>query len=53
MVDNQEITDQFIKNLKSNPNKAHDLMGEMKRSIRKTEMGKNYQTANTQNHTHH
>ena len=29
MVANQEITDQFIQNLKSNPNKVHDLTGEM------------------------
>ena len=33
MVANQEITDQFIQNLKSNPNKVHDLTGEMKKSI--------------------
>ena len=32
MVANQEITDQFIRNLKSNPNKVHDLTGEMKKS---------------------
>ena len=31
MVVNQEITDQFIQNLKSNPNKVHDLSGEMKK----------------------
>ena len=31
MVANQEITDQFIQNLKSNPNKVHDLTGEMKK----------------------
>ena len=30
IVANQEITDQFIQNLKSNPNKVHDLKGEMK-----------------------
>ena len=35
MVANQEITDQFIHNLKSNPNKFHDLTGEMKRSLKK------------------
>ena len=28
MVSNQEITDKFIQNLKSNPNKVHDLTGE-------------------------
>ena len=33
MVDNQEITDQFIQNLKINPNKVHDLTGEMKKSF--------------------
>ena len=33
MVANQEITDQFIQNLKSKPNKVHDLTGEMKKSI--------------------
>ena len=27
MVANQEITDQFIQNLKSNPNNVHDLTG--------------------------
>ena len=31
MVDNKEITDQFIHNIKSNPNKVHDLTGEMKK----------------------
>ena len=30
MVANQEITDQFIQNIKSNPNKVHDLTVEMK-----------------------
>ena len=35
MVVNQEITDQFIQNLKSNPNKVHDLTGEMKKSLKK------------------
>ena len=33
MAANQEITDQFIQNLKSNPNKVHDLTGEMKKNI--------------------
>ena len=32
MVANQEIMDQFIHHLKSNPNKVHDLTGEMKKS---------------------
>ena len=35
MVANQEITDQFIHNLKNNPNKVHDLTGEMKKSFKK------------------
>ena len=35
MVANQEIIDQFIQNLKSNPNKVHDLTGEMKKSFKK------------------
>ena len=30
---NEEITDQFIQNLKSNLNKVHDLTGEMKKSL--------------------
>ena len=34
MVANQEITDQFIQNLKSNPNKVHELTGEMKKSVK-------------------
>ena len=35
MVANQEIIDQFIQNLKINPNKVHDLTGEMKKSFLK------------------
>ena len=35
MVANKEIKDQFIKNLKSNPKKVHDLTGEMKKSLKK------------------
>ena len=34
MVDNEEITDQFIQNLKSNLNKVHNLTGEMKKSFK-------------------
>ena len=34
MVANQEITDQFIQNIKSNPNKVNDLTGEMKKSFK-------------------
>ena len=40
MVSNHKITDQFIQNLKSNPNKVHDLTGEMKRSIKKQRLAK-------------
>ena len=35
MVDNKEITDQFIQNLKRKPNKVHNLTGEMKKSFKK------------------
>ena len=35
MVANQEIIDQLIQNLKSNPNKVHDLTDEMKKSFKK------------------
>ena len=35
MVANQKITDQFIQNLKGNPNKVHELTGEMKKSFKK------------------
>ena len=40
MVSNQEIIDQFIQNLKSNPDKVHDLTGEMKKSLKKQRLGK-------------
>ena len=33
MVYNHIIADQFIQNLKSSPNKVHDLPSEMKRSL--------------------
>ena len=33
MVDNKEITDQFIQNLKIKPNKVHHLTGVMKKSF--------------------
>ena len=35
MVANHKIADQFIQNIKSNPNKVHYLTGEMKRSLKK------------------
>ena len=41
MVANQEITDQFIHNLKSNPNRVHDLTGEIKKSFKKTRLETN------------
>ena len=34
MFVNQEITDQFIQNLKRNPIKVHDFTGEMKKSLK-------------------
>ena len=40
MVANHKITDQFIQNLKSNPNKVHDITGEMKRSLKKQRLEK-------------
>ena len=40
MVANQEITDQFIQNLKISPNEVHDLTGEMKRSFKKQRLEK-------------
>ena len=40
MVANHIIADQFIQNLKSNPNKVHDLPSEMKRSLKKQRLEK-------------
>ena len=40
MVANQKITDQFIQNLKSNPNNVHDLTGEIKKPPKKERMKK-------------
>ena len=40
LVANHKITDQFIQNLKSNPNKVHDLTSEMKRSLKKQSLDK-------------
>ena len=34
MVDNEEITDQFIQNLKRIPNKVHHLKGAMEKSFK-------------------
>ena len=34
MIANQEITDHFIQNLKNNPNKVHDLTGEMRKAFK-------------------
>ena len=41
MVDNKEIIDQFIQNLKSKPNKVHNLTGEMKKSFQKKRLETN------------
>ena len=41
MVDNKEIIDQFIQNLKSNPNKVHELTGKMKKSFKKQKLETN------------
>ena len=40
MVSKHIIADQFIQNLKSNPNKVHDLPSEMKRSLKKKRLEK-------------
>ena len=40
MVANRKITNLFIQNLKSNPNKVHDLPSEMKRSLKKQRLEK-------------
>ena len=40
MVTNQNITDQFIQNVKSKPKKVHYLTGEMKRSLKKQRLEK-------------
>ena len=41
MVDNEEITDQFIQNLKRIANKVHHLTGVMKKSLKKQRLEKN------------
>ena len=41
MIDNKEITYQFIQNLQSNPNKVHNLTGEMKKSFKKQRLETN------------
>ena len=41
MVDNEEITDQFIQNLKRIPNKVQHLTGVMKESIKKQRLETN------------
>ena len=40
MVANHIIADQFIQNIKSNPKNVHDLLIEMKRSIKKQRLEK-------------
>ena len=41
MVDNEEITDQFIQNLKRIPNKVHHFTGAMKKSFKKQRLETN------------
>ena len=53
MVDNEEITDQFIQNTKRIPNKVHHLTGAMKKSLKKTDIGNKFESPNTQNLMHH
>ena len=50
MVANQEITDQFIHNLKSNPTKVHDLTGEMKKKIKKQRLETSINQKYTKSH---
>ena len=40
IVANHIISHQFIQNLKSNPNKVHDMQSEMKISLKKQRLGK-------------
>ena len=40
MVANHKIADNCFQNFKSNPNKVHDLTGEIKRSLKKREIEK-------------
>ena len=42
MVANEEITDQFIQNLKRIPNKVHHLTGAMKKSFKKQRLETNF-----------
>ena len=42
MVENEEITDQFIHNLKRIPNKVHHLTGAMKKSFKKQRLETNF-----------
>ena len=41
MVENEEIKDQFIQNLKRTPNKVHHLTGAMKKSFKKKRLETN------------
>ena len=41
IVDNEEISDQFIHNLKRKPNKVHHLKGEMNKSFKKQRLETN------------
>ena len=44
MIDNEEITDQFIQNLRRIPNKVHHLTGVMKKSLKNQRLGTNINT---------
>ena len=50
MVANHKITYQFIHNLKTNPNKVHDLTGEMNRSLKKQRLKKLSKCKYTKSH---
>ena len=50
MVANHIIADQFIQNLKINPNKVHDLPSEMKRSLKKQRQKKSIKRKYTKSH---
>ena len=50
MVANHKITDQFIQNPRSNPNKVHDLTGEMKRPLKNRDCKKVSNRKYTESH---
>ena len=50
MVDNEEIIDQFIQNLKITPNKVHHLTGVMNKSFKKRDWKQIYIHKYTKSH---